>query len=200
MRLPLLAMFLVVAPTALAQSAPAQAGDPVEALARALQLDDDQADLVAELLDPSDPGASWTLAAELLPTLTGPQREILFAPPGSRGAGGERSGAGRRERRDRARRADRQPDPARQAVQRAARHAALGLTDAQAEQIDALEARPRKAGAALQDPEARAQAQAELEAVLTAEQREVVRARQAIQRALRRAMRPGRRGVGGDSE
>ena len=189
----LLVMFLVVAPTAIAQT-----DDPVEALAEALQLDDDQADLVAELLDPADPGASWTLAAELLPTLTEAQRGILLAPPPGREAAGAR--AGRRGPGGRARRADRAPDAARQAVQRAARDEALGLTDAQAEQLDALEAARREAGAqALRDPEARARAQAELEAILTAEQREVVEARQAIQRLLRRALRQERRDAASDA-
>ena len=195
MRALLLAMFLVVTPSALAQ-----VGDPVEALAGALQLDEDQADLVAELLDPDDPGSSWVLAAELLPTLTEAQREILFAPPPTRGAREGRAGAGRRGARGQGRRADRQPDPARRAVQRAARDEALGLTDEQADQLDALEEARREAGPALRDPEARAQAQAELEAILTPEQREVVQARQAIQRTMRRAMRQARRGARGGSQ
>ena len=185
----LLLLFLALAPTALAQPG----GDPVERLVLALTLDDDQADLVAELVDPQDPGSSWTLAAELLPTLTGPQRETLLTPPqarqGRQGArpGGRRGGQGR---------ANRQPDPARQAVTRAARNAALGLTEAQAEQFDAYEAAQREGGLErLGDEDAQA-ARAELEAFLSPDQIAVVDARRAIQRMMRRG---GRRGAQGTS-
>lgn len=193
MRLSLLfACLLALAPAALAQPD----ADPVERLAQALDLDDDQADLVAELLDPADPGSSWTLAAELLPTLTETQRETLFTPPQAREGrrqgtrpGGRRGGQGRR--------ADRGSDLARQAVMRAARNAALELTDAQIEQLDAYEAAQREAGRdALLGEEDRAQARADLEAILSDDQMEIFEARQAIQRMMRRG---GRRGAQGTS-
>ncbi|MEO0559521.1 MAG: hypothetical protein AAF170_15200 [Bacteroidota bacterium] len=185
-----LAALLLLAPLSVAQPG----GDPVERLAQALELSDDQADLVAELLDPQDPGSSWTLAAELLPTLSDDQRETLFTPPQARqrrqGArrGGQRMGQGRR--------ATRQPDPARQAVTRAARNAALELTDEQVEQLDAYEAAQREAGlAGLRDEAARAQARADLDAILSDDQMEIFEARRAIQRMMRRGLRRGARGI-----
>lgn len=191
----LLILLLALVPAAFAQPG-ARSGDPVERLTQALDLDDDQADLVAELLDPEDPGSSWILAAELLPTLSESQRGMLFAPPrarqGRQGArpGGRRADQGRQRER-------RQPDPARQAVNRAARNAVLELTDEQAEQLDAYEAEQREAGlATLQDEDARAQARAELETILAPDQIEILEARRAIQRMMRRG---GRRGAQGAS-
>lgn len=186
----LLALLVALAPAALSQPG----GDPVERLTQALDLNGDQADLVAELLDPEDPGSSWTLAAELLPTLTEDQRETLFALPQARqrrqGArfGGQRMGQGRR--------ANRQPDPARQAVARAARNAALELTDEQIELFDAYEADRREAGlTALRDEAARVEAHAQLASILRPEQMEIFEARQAIQRMMRRGLRRGARGT-----
>lgn len=190
MRLSVLCFLLALAPVALAQPG----GDPVERLAQALRLDSDQADLVAELLDPEDPGSSWILAAELLPTLTDAQRETLFAPPparegrvGGMRAGGQRGGQGR---------ARRQPDPARQAVLRAARNAALELTEEQIDQLDAYEAAQREDGmAGLRDEAVRSEARAQLDTILTPEQMEVFEARQALQRMMRQGMRRGARGA-----
>ena len=188
----LLVLVLGLAPLANAQ----RGGDPVERLAAVLELDDDQADLVAELLDPQDPGSSWVLAAELLPTLTEAQRETLFSPPDVAGRGqrarqgGQRAGQGRQ-------RAGRQPDPARQAITRAARNAALELTDEQQEQFDAYETAQRERGPqGARDEAARAQARADLEAFLSADQIDIVEARQAIQRLMRRG---GGRGAQGSS-
>ena len=188
----LLVVLFALAPIASAQPG-ARGGDPVERLAQALNLDDDQADLVAELLDPQDPGSSWTLAAELLPTLTEAQRETLFTPRQAR-RGGQGARTGRR--RGGQGRANRQPDPARQAVMRAARNAALELTDDQIEQLDAYESAQRETGGAtLRDEDARAQARADLDAILTDEQMEIFEARRAIQRMMRRGLRRGARGT-----
>lgn len=188
----LLVLVLGLAPLANAQ----RGGDPVERLAEVLELDDDQADLVAELLDPQDPGSSWVLAAELLPTLTEAQRETLFSPPDVAGRGqrtrqgGQRAGQGRQ-------RAGRQPDPSRQAITRAARNAALELTDEQQEQFDAYETAQRERGPqGARDEAARAQARADLEAFLSADQIDIVETRQAIQRLMRRG---GGRGAQGSS-
>ncbi|WP_412069326.1 hypothetical protein [Rubrivirga sp. IMCC43871] len=114
----------------------AQPGDPVERLATALTLSADQADLVAEVFDPADPASTWTLAAELVPTLSAEQRAALMARPErrERPAG---AGAGGRPRGPRGR-GDRTPDPARAAVMRAARDAALGLDADASARLDAV--------------------------------------------------------------
>jgi len=187
-----LLLAFVLAPSAFAQPG-ARGGDPVERLAQALDLDDDQADLVAELLDPQDPGSSWMLAAELLPTLNETQRATLFTPPQARQGrqGTRRGGQGRRGG------ANRQPDPLRQAIIRTARNAALELTEEQAAQFDAYETAQRERGQqGPRDEAARAQMRADLEVFLSADQIEVLDARQAIQRMMRRG---GRRGAQGTS-
>ncbi|GAB5534485.1 MAG: hypothetical protein Rubg2KO_07340 [Rubricoccaceae bacterium] len=79
---------------------------------------------------------------------------------------------------------------------RAARNAALELTEDQISQLDAYEAAQREAGGAnLRDEDARAQAQADLDAILSDEQMEVFEARRAIQRMMRRGLRRGARGT-----
>lgn len=182
MRTALLAALLSVA-------ASAQPADPVEALADALALSEDQADLVAEVFDTRDPASLWTLAAELVPTLDADQREALFAQPARPDGAQQGARAGQRGPRGGAR-GDRPRDPARGAVARAARNAALGLSDAQAADLDAtLDGMDRgDAFRALRDgevPDA-------ITAVLTEEQVDLYRAQLALQRHLRRAMRGSR--------
>lgn len=163
----------------------AQPSDPVEALASRLGLTDDQADLVAEILTPDDPGSVWTLAAELLPTLSADQREALFARP-------ERPSveASRRGRRGDRRRGQR--DPSRAAIVRAARDAALGLdASTSADLDDVLEGMGRR-------ERMRAVRGGEIptgvEQLLTTAQIGVYRAHGALQRHVRRALRTSRRG------
>ena len=172
----------------LALSASAAAAQPaVERLTDALALTDDQADLAAEIYDARSPGSVWTLAAELVPTLSESQRAALYARPdrperaaGDRAARGARRGA----------RPVRERDPAREAAQRAARDAALGLSPEASAQLDA-------ALADLRGPEGRRALRdgglpASVTDLLTPEQAETVRA----QRALQRHLRGGRRGRG----
>lgn len=188
MRLLALALLVVLAPAALAQPTPAaDDADPVERLVAALALDDDQADLAAEILDGSA-GATWTLAAELLPTLSDAQREALLAPPESaerpRRARGARNGQGRRAGGDRAQRqAER---AARQAATRVVRDAALGLTDAQRTELHALDAERAGQGRRRLDAAARAEMRTEIEAVLSPDQMAIVDAQRALQRLTRR--------------
>ena len=170
----------------LAGPALAQTGDPVERLADALALSADQADLVAEIFSPDDPASTWTLAAELVPTLDAGQREALFArPQRPDGARGQR--AGRRGGARGAGRGDRQRDPARVAVMRAARDAALGLTEDESARLDAIvEGLDRRAAMrALMQGEV----PAEIAAVLSDDQVETYRAQVALQRHLRRGRR-----------
>ena len=181
MRVLLLALFL-------ASPLAAQTG-PIEALTSTLNLTADQADLAAEIYSSDDPSSVWTLAVELLPTLDASQQETLFARPerpegarrGRRGQGQGRRGQGRRER-----------DPVREATMKAARDAALGLTEATSADLDAALASldRREAARSLRDgvvPRA-------IEDVLTADQIETYRAQMALQGHLRRAMRGSRRG------
>jgi len=185
MRLFLLAALVVAAPLA------AQPADPVERLTEVLSLTPDQADLTAEVLDPDDPSSTWTLAAELVPMLSADQRAALFAQPerpegagrqgadrGDRGAG--RQGGGRRA-----------ADPARAAVMRAARDAALGLDATQSAALDAaLEGSDRRAMMqSLRD----GQLPAEVDAVLTDAQGELYLAQVALQRYVQRGRGAGRR-------
>lgn len=171
----------------------AQTTDPVERLATALSLDPDQADLAAEVFDARDPASVWTLASELVPTLDADQRAALFARPEraerpvARGQG--RRGAGARGDRDGAR-GGRDRDPARAAVMRAARNAALGLDEAGAARLNAaLDGLDRRAMMeAFRDgtvPDAVA-------AVLTPDQVETYRAQTALAGHLRRAGRAQR--------
>lgn len=182
MRVLLLALFLV-SPLA------AQTVGPIEALTSTLSLTADQADLAAEIFNTDDPSSMWTLAVELLPTLDASQREALFAQPerpegarqGRRGEGQGGRGQGRRER-----------DPVREATMKAARDAALGLTEAGSADLDAALASldRREAAQSLRDgvvPPA-------IDDVLTADQIETYRAQMALQGHLRRAMRGSRRG------
>ncbi|MGB3543248.1 hypothetical protein [Rubrivirga sp.] len=176
----------------LASPLAAQSADPVEALSSRLALTDDQADLVAEIYSPDDPGSVWTLAVELLPTLDTGQRTALFERPeatarpergarrGARGARGQR-GEGRRGR-----------DPARAAIVKAARDAALGLSPSTSADLDAaLEGLSRRERAeAFRD----GALPTSVEQLLTTPQIEVYRAQAAIQMQLRRAMRESRRG------
>ena len=176
-------------------AAPALAQSDVDALADALSLTDDQADLVAEVYDARDPGSVWTLAAELSPTLSDAQRDALFARPERPEGGTRRGGRGMRGEgmRGRGQRGDRERDPAQAAARRAARDAALGL-DAQASaDLDAaLDELDRRAlMQALRDgdlPEAIAD-------VLTDEQAELYRTQMALAGHLRRAARQGRIGL-----
>ncbi|MEM1115388.1 MAG: hypothetical protein AAF845_19525 [Bacteroidota bacterium] len=179
MRTLALAAALVAAP-AFAQA------DPVEHLAGVLALTDDQADLVAEVYDDRDPSSTWTLAAELVPTLTDVQREALFARP-ERPEGARRGGQGRRGNRAARGGARAERDPAQVAVQRAARNAALGLDDAQSADLDeALESlRGMRGLRAMRDgtvPE-------EVSAVLTEDQIDLWRAHTALRMRLRLAGR-----------
>ena len=155
--------------------------DPVQALADRLSLTADQADLVAEVYDARDPASLWTLAAELVPTLSLAQRDALMAPaarpdgdrpPEARGRRGPRG-----ERRPR--------DPAQEAVLRAARDAALGLSRDQSARVDAaLGALDRTARMQLvrqgQVPDALAE-------ILTDDQIHLWQAHLALQRRLRRS-------------
>ena len=102
----------------LASPLAAQPADPVEALASRLSLTDDQADLVAEILNPDDPGSAWTLAAELLPTLDADQRAALFERPErtERLERGARRGCGEGRARGRRGEGRGERDPARVAI------------------------------------------------------------------------------------
>lgn len=167
-------------------AAVAQPSDPVEALAAALSLDTDQADLVAEVYVSRDPASVWTLAAELVPTLDADQRAALFARPERPDGAGRQGGRQGRGGQGRGRRA---PDEAQRAVVRAARDAALGLDAATSARLDAVVADPdrRETLRALREgtvPEA-------IAAVLTPEQAELYRAQLALGMHLRRAGRPG---------
>ena len=177
MRVFLLAALAVV----LTLPASAQSVDPVERLTEALSLSADQADLVAEVYDERDPASTWTLAAELLPTLSDAQRQALMERP--RGAEGGAQGQGGQGRRGSRGQGTRPRDPARQAVMQAARDAALGLDADQSARLDAaLESIDRRAMAeSLRDgvmPEA-------LRDVLTAEQADLWQAQMMLQRRLR---------------
>ncbi len=195
---------LLVLAVLLARPAAAQPGDPVEQLAQALALTADQADLVAEVYDARDPASTWTLAAELVPTLSADQRQALLARPerpaddraqndraqndrarGDR-ARGDRA-RGDRARGGQSRRARGPRDPAQQAVLRAARDAALGLDADHSARLDAaldgLDRRERMQ--ALRDGEM----PPAVADVLTAEQAELWQAQRMLQRRLR-APRP----------
>lgn len=177
MRALLLAVLVAAVPSS------AQTADPVERLAQALSLTADQADLVAEVYDPADPSSTWTLAAELLPTLSADQREALMTWP-------ERTDDARRQRQGGRRgRGTRQPNTAREAVMRAARDAALGLDDGQSARLDAaIEGMDRRDMAeSLRNGEM----PAAVGEVLTADQAELWRAQMTLQRRLR-----SRRGQG----
>ena len=184
-------LVLVALAVLLALPARAQTADPVERLADALSLTADQADLVAEVYNQGDPASVWTLTSELLPTLTADQRQALMARP-VRPAGGDRAqrqrGQGRRGQGGRGG-APRERDPAREAVLRAARDAALGLDADQSEQLDeALERMSRREMMrSLRDgemPDA-------VSNLLTADQIEMWQAQMMLQRRLRmRGPRP----------
>ena len=169
---------------ALLAAAPAGAQtDPIDALADALALSDGQVELVEDVYHPDDPGAGWTLAAELGPTLDDAQRDLLLTPPRRPwGGGGARPGRGARgERRGGLSEADR-------AVARAARDAALGLdAEASAALDEALEASRDARGAGALPP-----AVADL---LTDEQEELVQIHRGLTRILLRARFGGRRGA-----
>jgi hypothetical protein len=169
----------------------AQTADPVEALTTQLRLTDDQADLVAEVFSLEDPGSAWTLAAELLPVLDATQRAALFERPeqvdrperaarGNRGARGQRGPRGG------------EPDPARTAIAKAARDAALGLTPSRSADLDAtLEGLDRRER---MDAFRNGTLPTSIEQLLTSDQIDVYRAQAAIQMHVRRAMRANRRG------
>ena len=159
--------------------------DRAERLKQALGLTDAQVALVEEAVgDEAEPGDLWAVAAALAPTLTDAQKEKLFTRPERPARDGKVRG--RRadhperphhpERPERVRldddaRAERREE-VREAV-KADMRAALGLTDAQVQQLDALHA------------ERRAERQAEREA--RREQREGLREEMRQRRAERSA-------------
>lgn len=179
---------LLVALVAVPVAVFAQASDPVERLAVVLSLTTDQADLAAEVYDVRSPSSVWTLAAELVPTLEDRQRAALMARPERAERPGRGVGAGRPGRDGQPPRR-REPDPAQQAVTRAARDAALRLDARQSSELDAaLEAlSPRDRMQAMRDGDL----PASVADVLTAEQADLYRAQLALQRLLRRGGRPG---------
>ena len=156
--------------------------DPIDALTDALALSDGQVELVEDVYHPGDPGAGWTLAAELGPTLDETQREVLLTPPRRPRGGGARPGRGARgERRG-------GPSEADRAVARAARDAALGLdAEASAALDEAIEDSRDARGAGALPP-----AVADL---LTDEQEELVQIHRGLTRILLRARFGGRRGA-----
>ena len=164
-----------------AQNVPA---DGAERLTEALSLTAHQSELAVEILDERDAGSIWTLAAELAPTFSDAQKETLLAAP--TGGRGGRAGQGGGQGRGGQQRARNAPDPATQAVVRAARDQALGLTPDQSSRFDALEASSSITGLGAGSPETLA---AEMANILTPEQQELV----AIHGAISRSMR-GRRG------
>ncbi|MEM0963165.1 MAG: hypothetical protein AAGK21_11595 [Bacteroidota bacterium] len=167
--------------------------DPVEHLATVLSLDDDQADLVAEVYVPGDPASVWTLAAELMPTLDVTQRDALLAPPerperGQQGARGRRGARGGQQAGNRPER-----DPARAAVARASRDAALGLNEQESADLDtAIQGLGRRE---LMRSLREGTIPESVASLLSEEQVDLYRAQIALQRHLRRASREGRRGL-----
>lgn len=157
---------------------PAAAQDAIDRLADALDMSDEQVEIVEDVFQPGDAGSVWTLVAELHPTLTDAQRAQLLARPerprarmgqGRRGGRGQRGG--RRGRSD-----------AERAAERAARDAALGLDAEQSAALDAAIAARRQAGpggGALALPES-----------LSPEQAEMIQMQRGL---IRLALRRGRR-------
>lgn len=163
----------LAAPAALAQDADRRARH-LDRLSDALDLSDAQRALVAEAAEP-ERGALWNVAAALAPTLTDAQKERLFVRPQ------------RADHRDRAERRD-----ARRDGREGAMRAALNLTDEQAAQLDAL--REARRAERMQARPAPGEVPAELAAILTPEQEEVV----AVHRALAaRALHAARRARAG---
>jgi Spy/CpxP family protein refolding chaperone len=137
----LLALFAFLPLAASAQERP----DRAERLQQALDLTDEQAALVEEVLgDEVERGDLWDVTVALTPTLTDAQKEKLFARPerpmrrsedGPRGRRGERGLRGERLQR---------PDIESRTERREERFDgmadALDLTDAQRQQLEALRA------------------------------------------------------------
>ncbi len=148
----LAALVLGVASAAAAQPQRRNAADRQARLVESLDLSAAQAALVQEALgDNAHPGALWTLAAALAPTLSDAQKERLFTRPERTERGRMRRGEGRRERsqserprRERPERSDADREARRAALQehqadmRAAMIEALDLSPRQVEQLDAL--------------------------------------------------------------
>jgi hypothetical protein len=147
----LLAVLTILPLTAFAQNRP----DRGERLKQAFDLTDTQVALVDEAIgDEAERGDLWAVAAALAPTLTDAQKEALFTRPerpardkkmrDQRSSRGDRPG-----RRDDDARGDRRE--ARHEAMKADMQAALDLTDAQVQQLEALHAERKAEREALRE-------------------------------------------------
>lgn len=216
-----LAVVLFLPLAASAQDRP----DRAERLKQALDLTDAQVALVEEAVgDEAERGDLWAVAAALAPTLTDAQKEKLFARPERPARDGKRRArrGDRPERPNRPERPERvRPDDDARAERREAAHeamkaemqAALGLTDAQVQQLEALHAerraerqaahearREQREGLREEMRQRRAERPApgelpeEVAAILTPEQQEIAKVHRALARhAMRGHHRHGDR-------
>lgn len=184
------------------------AQDRTDRLKQALDLTDAQVALVEQAVgDEAERGDLWKVSAALAPTLTDAQKQKLFTRPerpaqgeemrGARRDSLKRSGDAGRAKRERPQ--GERPDAEARTEQREKAHeamkadmqAALNLTDAQVQQLEALHAE-RKAGWEARRAEGKDQQQpraerpepgelpAELASILTPPQQEIAKVHQAL--------------------